>query len=205
MAGVTGRSPRTESVLGQLLSSGTRAKLLTLFLTHPQEEFYLRQLQRRSGQSLRAVQHELARLERMDIVSIRRQGRQKFYRANAEHPLFPDLKRIIYKTSALGDKLREALGTLERVDAAFVYGSVAKGSERGTSDVDLMILGTPDPEGLTRALQDVEKELGREVSLTSMSAREWHERLASRDAFVTQLVESEKIFVIGDEQSLRTA
>jgi predicted nucleotidyltransferase len=141
----------------------------------------------------------------MDIVSIRRQGRQKFYKANAEHPLFPDLKRIIYKTSALGDKLREALGGLKGVDAAFIYGSVANGSERGTSDVDLMILGAPDPEGLTHALQDVEKELGREVSPTIMSTGEWHDRLASLDAFVTQLVDAEKIFLKGDERSLRTA
>lgn len=205
MVRATGRSSRTESLLGQLLSSGTRAKLLTLFLTHPQEEFYLRQLHRRSGQSLRAVQHELARLESMNLVTTRRQGRQKFFRANERHPLFPDLKRIIYKTSALGDKLREALTGIRGVQAAFIYGSVAKGGERGTSDIDLMVLGTPDPDGLTRALQDAEQELGREVSLNTMGTEEWGDRLASRDAFATQLMKSEKIFLIGDERSLRRA
>lgn len=102
-----------DSVLAELLTSGTRARLLTLFLTHPTEEYYLRELARRTGQSLRAVQHELPRLERLGLLTVRRRGRQKLYRANEEHPLFPELKRIVYKTAALGDALREAI---EEVD-----------------------------------------------------------------------------------------
>jgi predicted nucleotidyltransferase len=194
-----------RSELDVLLTSSTRARLLTLFLTHPTEEYYLRELSRRTGQSLRAVQHELPRLERLGLLLVRRRGRQRLYRANEEHPLFPDLKRIVYKTAALGDVLREALAGVKGIEAAFVYGSVAKGRERSGSDVDLLVIGKPDPDLLHQAVRKAEETLGREVSLATMSPEEWRSRRASRDAFVAELLKSEKIFLIGDERALRGA
>jgi predicted nucleotidyltransferase len=188
-----------------LLTSSTRARLLTLFLTHPTEEYYLRELSRRTGQSLRAVQHELPRLERLGLLIVHQRGRQKLYRANEQHPLFPELKRIVYKTAKLGDVLREAIEGIEGVEAAFVYGSVAKGRERPGSDVDLMVIGKPDPDLLHQAVRKAEETLGREVSLATMSPEEWQSRHASRDAFVTELLKSEKIILIGDERALRGA
>lgn len=176
-----------------------------MFLTHPTEEYYLRELARRTGQSLRAVQHELPRLERLELVLVRRQGRQKFYRANEQHPLFPELKRIVYKTAGLGDVLRDALAGIEGIDAAFVYGSVAKGGERSGSDIDLMVVGDMDSDALYRAIRNAEKMLGREVSLATMGPNEWRGRLASRDAFVADLLKTDKIFLAGDERALRRA
>jgi predicted nucleotidyltransferase len=92
---------RQNSVLDELLTSSTRARLLTILLAHPSQEYYLRELHRRSGRSLRAVQHELARLERLGLVVTHRRGREKFYRANDKHPLFADLKGIVDKTAQL--------------------------------------------------------------------------------------------------------
>jgi predicted nucleotidyltransferase len=193
------------SILGELFTSVTRARLLTLFLTHPTEEYYLRELARRSGQSLRAVQHELPRLERLELVLVRRRGRQKYYRANEQHPLFPELKRIVYKTAGLGDALKDAIAGIEGIDAAFIYGSVAKGGERSASDIDLMVVGDLDSEELHRAIRKAEKTLGREVSLVTMGPDEWRSRLASRDAFVEDLLKTDKIFLTGDERALRRA
>jgi len=189
--------------LNELLTSTTRARLLTILLTHPSQEYYLRELHRKSGQSLRAVQHELARLERIGLVVSRRQGRQKYYRANERHPLFADLKRIVYKTAGLGDALREALSEVAGAAAAFLYGSVAKGDERAASDVDLMVIGTPDPEHLHRVLHEAEEQLGREISLVTMGLDEWRQRRAAGDGFVAELMRSRKIFLVGDERALR--
>ena len=200
---VDARSKHPTSILDELLTSRTRGRLLTIFLTHPTEEFYLRELVRRAGLSLRAVQHELARLERIEIVQSRRQGQHKYYRANEQHPLFADLKRIVYKTTGLGDVLREALEPLKGIETAFVYGSVAKGDERPTSDVDLLLIGAPDADHLHEGIRKAEEALGREVSYVTMSAAEWRERRASRDAFVAEATRSPKIFLIGDERTLR--
>lgn len=151
------------------------------------------------------MQHELARLERLEIVTARRRGRQKFYTANKDHPLFPDLRRIVYKTAGLGDALRETVGAVKGIRAAFIYGSVAKGTEGGRSDVDLMVVGASDSDELHRALRQAEEILGREVTVTTMTPTEWAERAQRKDAFVQELQKSPKIYVVGDERALAEA
>ncbi len=203
--GTDAESKHPASVLDELLTSRTRGRLLTIFLPHPTEEYYLRELSRRTGLSLRAVQHELARLERLDLVQSHRRGQQKYFRANERHPLFADLKRIVYKTTGMGDVLRDALAPVKGIQVAFIYGSVAKGEDRSTSDVDLLLIGAPDADHLHETIRKAEETLGREVSFVTMSPAEWRERRASRDAFVAEVTRSPKIFLIGDERTLRRA
>jgi predicted nucleotidyltransferase len=192
-----------SALLDEILTSATRARLLTLLLTHPADEYYLRELARQTGQSLRAVQHELLRLERLGLVEARRHGRLKFFRANQRHPLFPDLTRIVYKTAGLGDVLRSALANFSGIVAAFVYGSVAKGDERAGSDVDVMVVGGVDPDELQQTVRKAERVIGREITVATMSPSEWRSRRAARDAFVMDLVRTNKIFLAGDERALR--
>ncbi|MGH2453235.1 MAG: hypothetical protein ACRDF5_05660 [bacterium] len=191
------------STLGHLLTSGTRAKLLIIFLTQPSREYYLRELARRTGRAVGAVQHELPRLELMGLIKARRRGREKFYQANANHPIYPELRRIVYKTAALGDLLRDVLNDVEGMEAAFIFGSVAEGREEPRSAVDLMIIGKPSLDRVHASLKDAEDAMGREVSLTTMSKEEWIRRLTTRDGFAREVMRSEKIFLVGDERNLR--
>jgi len=198
-----GRRTLLDSTLSHLLTSGTRAKLLVIFLTQPNREFYLRELARRIDRAVGAVQHELPRLELMGLIGTRRRGREKFYRVNASHPIYPELRRIVYKTAALGDLLRDVLEEVEGVEAAFIYGSVAEGREEPRSDVDLMIIGKPSVDRVHASLKDAEEAMGREVSLTTMSKEEWTRRRTTRDGFAREVMRSEKIFLVGDERNLR--
>jgi len=83
-----------------------------------------------------------------------------------DHFLFPELKRIILKTEAVGDKLREALSALDDIRAAFIYGSTARGTELASSDIDLMIIGDVDLQGWLR------EHVGHEVVLVAASIGE---------------------------------
>ena len=199
------RQRRPEGPLQTLLGSRTRAALLTLFCTRPAEQFYSRKLARDMGFALASVQQELVRMERLDLVTTERRGKEKLYRVNEQHPFFPELKRLVYKSTALGDTLREALAGVGEVEAAFIYGSVVKGGERPTSDIDLFVLGKPDQTRLATALREAEGRLGREVSLAIMSPDEWRRRRNARESFIEDLLRSNKIFLVGDEQSLRRA
>ena len=111
-----------------------------------------------------SVRYELRRLERLGLLTSRREGREKRYNFNDHHPLFPELKRMVYKTAGLGEALREAIGGVTGLKAAFIYGSVAKGDERLTSDIDLFILGKPDQTQLATTLREAEGRLRREVN-----------------------------------------
>jgi predicted nucleotidyltransferase len=116
--------------------------------------------------------------------------------------LFPELKRIILKTEAVGDRLKEALSTLGDVRVAFLYGSTAKGTEVASSDIDLMVIGEVNLDALDRAIDRLEEELGRTVNYTLFSAVEWQERVSQGQSFVTDVLTHEKVFLIGDESDL---
>lgn len=190
------------SVLEDVLGSKARARLLDVFVTHPAEEFYARQLSRRTRLSETAVRYALLRLERLGLVKSQRQRKEKLYRVNDRHPLFPELKQMVYKTAGLGEALRKALGDVPGVVSAFIYGSVAKGRERAVSDIDLFVLGNPDPDRLSSALQHAEDRLGREINVVTMTVGEWHTRRATRDSFIVEVLRSPRIFLIGDEHNL---
>ena len=119
-----------------------------------------------------------------------------------EHFLFPELKRIILKTEAVGDRLRQALSVLGNVRVTFIYGSTARGTEVASSDIDLMVIGEVDLDALDGAIDSIEEELGRTVNYTLFSAGEWQERVAQGHSFVTDVLTHEKIFLIGDENDL---
>ena len=188
------------AALEGLLGSRTRARLLVAFATNPREEYYARQLIQRTRLSETAVRYELSRLTRRGFLTSRKQGQEKLYRANDRHPLFPELKQMVYKTAGLGEVLRQAIETVPGVTAAFIYGSVAKGTERVTSDIDLFILGTADRPKLGKALREAEDRVGREINLTMMSVDEWRARRKAGDGSVQDVVGSPKIFLIGDER-----
>ncbi len=190
------------TTLEGLLGSKGRARLLAVFVTRPTEEFYAQRLIALTRLAETSVRYELRRLERLGLLTSRREGREKHYRINDRHPLFPELKQMVYKTAGLGEVLREAIGGVTGVKAAFIYGSVAKGDERVTSDVDLFILGKPDQTRLATALREAEGRLRREINIAIMGEEEWRRRNAG-EGFIAELLRSPKIFLVGDEQSLR--
>ena len=107
-----------------------------------------------------------------------RRANAVYYRANVEHFLFPELKSIILKTEAVGDRLREALSPLGDIRVAFIYGSTARGTELASSDIDLMVIGNGDLDALDGAIDRMEEELGRPVNYTLFRVEEWS-RLSS--------------------------
>ena len=189
-------------MLEKLFTSRVRVRLLTLFLTHPTEAFYIRQIARLTGETYNNVRQELKNLAQLGLVLSERRANATYYRANVDHFLFPELKRIIFKTEAMGDRLREALSALGDIRVAFIYGSTAKGTELAFSDIDLMIIGDVDLEALDGAIDRMEEEMGRTVNYTLFDVEEWRERVAQGHSFVTDVLTHDKIFLMGDEDEL---
>lgn len=131
-------------MLQDLFSSRVRVRLLTHFFSHPDEQFYARNLTRQIGEHYNAVWQELNNLERIGLLLSEHNGNVKYYRLNPDFPIYEELRRIILKTSGLGQAVREALDRLGTVKWAFIYGSVAAGEEDFLSDVDLMLVGKVD-------------------------------------------------------------
>jgi len=189
-------------MLERLLTSRVRVKLLTLFVTHPAEAFYIRQISRITGETYNNVRLELKNLSELGLIQEETRANATYYKANGEHFLFPELKLLILKTEAIGDRLRKALSTLGDIRVAFIYGSTAKGTELASSDIDLMVIGEVDLDTLHRTIDNIEEELGRTVNYTVFGGEEWQKRMKQRNSFAMDVLTHEKVFLIGDENDL---
>jgi predicted nucleotidyltransferase len=182
-----------------VLFGKTRQAVLALLYTQPDRDFYLRELSRLTGISAGALQHELNALARADLITKAKSGSRVNYRANQLHPIFADLRAIVEKTSGAAELLRTALAPMaDEISLAFIYGSTAKGTNRASSDVDLIVVGDVDLADLVRHLGPVEERLGREVSPRVFSKREFAARLKSKDRFLTSVVRGSKQILLGE-------
>ncbi len=189
------------STLSELLSSRVKAEVLRLLFGLTTRELHVRELERQSGLALSTVRQELGRLAGLGLVVARKDGNRTYYRANPQHPLYVDLRNLVLKTSGLTEVLRAALNDVE-ISVAFVFGSLACSEEQAHSDVDLMILGTI---GLRRAcsmLTDAAKRLNREINPYIMTVGEFARKRAADDHFITHVLHSPRLFVLGSEDDL---
>ena len=189
------------SILPDMLSSRVRAEIFRLLFGVSTQELHMRELERRTGLAIGTIQQELKKLEGMDLLSVRRDGNRVYYSANTAHPLYRDIRNLVLKTSGLVEVLRKALSN-EGVDLAFVFGSVARGEEGAQGDVDLMIIADAGLAAVSAMLRGVSEKLGREVNPHVMSGSEFKQRLKSGDHFLGRVIDSSKLFVVGDEDEL---
>lgn len=186
--------------LADALFTTTQQRVLALIFGQPHRSFYASELIERTGSGSGAVQRELKRLESSGLVTIRRIGNQKHYQANPDSPVFGELSGLVRKTVALVEPIREALASLvDRIDLAILYGSVAKGTDTASSDIDILIVG----DGLTlediyAALSPVESTLERRITPTLYTRKEFSDRKAANNAFLGRVLSSEHLTLIGE-------
>lgn len=177
---------------------------MALLYTNTDESFYLRQAIRAIGLGQGTVQRELTRLTDAGLLVRFVKGRQVYYQANRQSPIFSEMKSLIIKTAGVGDILRAALNDfLDRILLAFIYGSMAAKTHKATSDVDLMIVGDLSFAEVVAALQPAQEKLSREVNPTVYSVAEFRKKLRTGHHFIKTVIQEPKIFLIGDEGELK--
>ena len=192
-----------DSELSAALFGQTRRAVLALLYSHPGQSYYLRQLVRSAGLGLGAAQREVKRLNDAGIIRRTVSGHQVFYQANPGCPIFEELKGLMVKTTGIADVLRAALAPLAaRIRVAFIYGSVAKLTQRSGSDVDIMVVGESTFGDVVTALGSAQETLAREINPTIYSPTEFRSKLKARHHFLTAVVGGEKLFLIGDAHEL---
>lgn len=191
------------SGLGRVLFTPVQQRVLGLLFGQPDRRFQSAELIRLAASGTGAVHRLLTRLADSGLITVERVGNQKHYQANRASPVFAELHGLIVKTSGLLAPLRAALARLAyRIRAAFVYGSVAKGTDQAASDVDLMVIADKlDYADVFSALQTVEAELGRTVNPNVMTLAEWR-RKRKQAGFVSRIASQPRLFVIGSDDDL---
>lgn len=188
------------SSLAHHLLGQSRSRVLSALLLHPERALHVRELARVAQTSPGSLHRELRALADLGLLIRQDVGRQVTYQANARSPVFAELAGLLRKTAGLADVLRDALAPLgDAVAMAFVYGSMADGSERAGSDVDVMVLGDAGFADVALALAPVATVLGREVNPTPMPAADFARRLAEGDGFARSVAAGARIWLKGEE------
>jgi predicted nucleotidyltransferase len=190
------------SDLTDIIGSKSRAEVFKLLFEQPGTELYLRELQRRSGLSLRPIQQELSNLQAIGLIKVRKDGNRVYFSANSEHPLFPEIRSLVEKTTGVRALLQKALAD-PAIQLAFIFGSVASGTAKPGSDLDLFVVGELGLRKLTKLLSGTSDKIGRVVNPHVMTAQEFSKRMQTSDHFISNIMDSDKMFLIGDENELK--
>ena len=189
--------------LSATLFGKTRRAVLALLYSHVEESFYIRQIARTAGVGLGAVQRELKKLFEAGIIRRTVRGRQVYYQANQQCPVYTELKSLVVKTVGVGDVLKAALVPLaDRINVAFLFGSMVGGGECSSSDADVMVVGDVTFAEVVSVLGRAQETVRREINPLVYPPEEFRFKLAADHHFLKQVLEDSKFFLIGDEHEL---
>ncbi len=196
-------APRQTS-LASALFSATQQRVLGFLFGQPDRSFFATELIGLVGAGSGVVQRELVRLAESGMVTVTRIGTQKHYQANPDSPVFEELCGLIQKTVGLREPLKHSLEPYkDQIDVAFVYGSIAKGTDTARSDIDLMIIGDDlDYVGVYKAIDEAETLLHRKVNPNLFTLDEWRKKLADKNPFIVKVKQQAKLFIYGSENDL---
>ncbi|MBB4842158.1 putative nucleotidyltransferase [Paucibacter oligotrophus] len=186
------------STLADLLLGQHRRRVLAILLLNPQTSLHVRELARQTGSQPGTLNRELTKLAKAGVLLQQRVGNQVHYQANRACPVFDELAGLLRKTSGMSTVLADALAPFSgRIRSALVFGSVARGEETSTSDVDVLILGELGLAEVVEALHPLQDNLRREINPVVYRPADFLDKLASGNTWAKEVVTKPKLFLIG--------
>ena len=180
-----------------------RAELLRLFLTNPEQSFYMQQIGRILGKRVGNFQRTINNMEKEGILTSEYKANARYFKTNKKYPLYKELKSIVFKTVGITGGIKEALQKTGNIDYAFIYGSYAKAKESYLSDIDLFVVGECDENKLIRELDGLERLLEREINYKLYTPAEFKKDIKQKEPFLLEILRDKKIMVTGEEGGLR--
>ena len=187
------------------LRSKARQRLLAYYFANPTARLHLRDLAERLNIDPSNLSKELGRLEREGLFRSEVSGRQKYFQLNREYPLFAEVRSIVSKTIGASSLIAQSLKKIEGIEEAYLYGSFASNQQDAASDIDVLVIGTPRDELLAEAMRKIERQLGREVSYTVLTRKEFDSRRTRKDAFLESVWQNKRVPLIGPNEKTQAA
>ena len=186
-----------------ILFSEYRRRVLGLLLLHPDERYHVREIARLTNTTAGTLHRELSKLAKANVLLRELSGNQVYYQANRNFPIYTEIASILKKTSGLVDVLFDYLAPLsDKIEVAFIFGSVAKRTEHLGSDLDILIIGDIDFTEIVTALYSAQSSLGREINPKVYSREQWKTCLQKQDIFIQEVLKNPKLFIMGTESGI---
>ncbi len=188
--------------LSDFILSKVRVKLFQLFFENPSEMWYVREITRKVDEEINAVRRELERMTQSGLVRSEERGNRKYYSLNHGYEFFPELTRLVAKTTGLGHEVKKNRKKLGTVKFVMFTGKFAKHQKRAHDEVDILVVGDIVLPEMAALIREEEKKRGHEINYTVMSEDEYVFRRTRRDPFLISILELPRVMVIGDEEEM---
>ncbi|MFA6098637.1 MAG: winged helix-turn-helix domain-containing protein [Patescibacteria group bacterium] len=180
-------------MLEQLFGSRTRVKLLRIFLTNPDNDYFVRELTRKIKERINSVRRELENLEEMGLVSPHQVGQKKFYRVNTDFTLYPELKSLMLKSQmtmerSLAKNIKK-IGQISYLVLTGLFTGVVN------AQTDILIVGKVNRKKLKRLVNEFHKDFDKKIRYTIMTKKEFEYRNDLTDKFLYTILENQKIVI----------
>ena len=191
-----------RTLLETSVASPAMARLLLHFVTHPDDAVHIRELRRLTGLGMASLQAELRRMVRLEMLSPSRDRNSVMYRMNYG-PRWRAFRSVLASTAAPVELMRAAFAGVEGVDAAFIFGSQARGDTHEDSDIDLLIIGRDDVHSaVSQPLTEIEILLGREIDVMDYTRDRAIDRLRKGSTFFLRVLREPMLWVAGTSATL---
>lgn len=188
--------------LQDFIISKVRVKLLEVFLSSPEEMFYIRELTRRIGEEINAVRRELIHLHARSLLKEEKRGNRLYYTFNKSYLFHKELMSMIGKTTGLGLALTKGSPKLGRLKFVMLSGRFVRHMPRVKDTVDLLLVGDLIMPQLTQLIKEQEAKLDRDINYTVMTEAELSYRKTHSDPFVGRILSASRVMIMGDEEEL---
>ncbi len=173
-------------LLKSFFGSRTRVKLMGLFLLHPKNEFFIREITRKLSEQINSVRRELDNLKKVGLLKTRSRNRKKYYYINENFALLDEFSGIFAKVSDPQDEIIKAVSELGKIDFLLFGGQFV-----GTKDeVDMLVVGDIDKNDLKKYLE--EELAASKVKFTVMTRADFLYRLDCKDKFILDLLSKDE-------------
>ncbi len=182
------------------LFSDSQSRIFRWLFGQPERSYHLNELRRLTGLGSASLQRELGKLADAGLVRSEKVGNLRRFQANMQSPVYEELAGLTRKTLGAQPLLQEALASIKaKLDLAFIYGSIAKGTDTAKSDIDVMVVGKDLLLGeVLKLLLPLESQLGRKINPTLYTPAEYKRRRAQKDSFLNRVLLQPVIPLIGE-------
>jgi DNA-binding transcriptional ArsR family regulator len=188
--------------LQDFMISRVRVQIMELFFNQPSEMYFVREITRQTHEEINAVRRELDRMLEAGILKSEERGNRLYYYVNKNYTFFPELLRMVKKSTGLGIKMikqRKKLGTVKFVMFSGKFVSV---DSTKRTDVDILIVGDVVLAELEGLIKEEEQKIGREINYSVLPEDEFEFRKQRRDPFLMEVLYGTRVMVIGNEEDL---
>jgi len=198
-------------VIDALFGSKTRVKLLHLFLNHPGQSFYVREITRVIDEQINSVRRELANMLEVGVITSDSADNKLYYQVNQRYEYYLALRAIFAnekldakkQTSAEDKPNEQYVEVLKDISSSLRLAVVAGVLVRGSSSpLDILLVGSVPAQKVKNAMQMIEKLEGRELNYSVLSYDEFYYRLSIRDKFIMQVINGKHSVIIDKDNTL---